>query len=152
VSSPTRFAIFAAGLAVMFSSLTAAAQTASPPRGGPQQGQPIAFDQFKAQQLQQLQRAQARLAQRLAAPDLPADQRQRLEHQQAQLGKFAAMPPDQQDQILHRRFDRIDANHNGVIDPGELQAFRQAQRDRAQAKTDASGPGGKNDDVWPSPN
>jgi len=150
VPSPTRFAIFAAGLAVIFSSLAAAAQTAPPPPAGPQQGQPITFDQFRAQQLQQLQRAQARLAQRLAAPDLSPDQR--LAHQQAQLGKFAALPPDQQDQILHRRFDRIDANHDGFIDPGELRAFRQAQRVRAQVKQDASGPGGKNDDFWPSPN
>jgi EF hand domain-containing protein len=153
VTSPTRFAIFATGLAVIFSSLTVAAQTAPPSPIGPQQpGQPMTFDQFKAQQLQQLQRAQARLAQRLAAPDLPADEQQRLGHRQAELGKFAAMPPDQQDQILHRRFDRIDTNHDGVIDPGELQAFRQQQREQAEAKKSASGPGDKNDDFWPSQN
>ena len=149
MTSPSRFAIATAGIAMMLSGLAASAQTAPPPATAPQ-GQPIAFDQFKAQQLQQMQRAQARLTQRLAAPDLPADQRQRLELQQAQLGKFAALPADQQDQLLHRRFDRIDANHDGVIDPGEFQAFRQAQREHAQAKKDASSTGGKDDDFWPS--
>ena len=151
MTSPSRFSIAAAGLAMLLSSL-AAAQTAPTPSSGPQQGQPVAFDQFKAQQLQQMQRAQSRLSQRLSAPDLPADQRQRLEHQQAQLSKFAALPPDQQDQVLRRRFDRIDTNHDGTIDASELHAFRQAQRDRAQAKRDAAAPGDKNDDFWPSPN
>ena len=144
----TRFAI-AASIALLCSTHTVSAQTAPPP-SGPPQGQPITFDQFKTMQLQQLERAQARVAQRLAAPDLPPDQHQRLEHQQSQLGRFASMPPDQQDQVLHRRFDRIDANHDGVIDPGELRAFRQQHRERAEAKRDASGPGGKTDDFWPS--
>ncbi len=150
MTSPTRIEI-AAAIALLLSGFAASAQTA-PPIAGPPQGQSITFDQFKAQQLQQLQRAQGRLAQRLGAPDLSPDQRQRLEHQQAQLGRFAALPPDQQDQVLHRRFDRIDSNHDGAIDPGELQAFRQQQRERAVAKRDASGPGSKNDDFWPGPN
>jgi hypothetical protein len=148
VTSPSRLEITIAAIALLLSGLTASAQTATPQPPG----QAITFDQFKAQQLQQLQRAQARVTQRLGAPDLPPDQRQRLEHQQAQLGKVAALPPDQQDAVLHRRFDRIDANHDGVIDPGELQAFRQAQRERAQAKKNASDPGGKSDGFWPSPN
>jgi hypothetical protein len=148
VTSPSRFAIAAAGIAMLLSSFTAAAQTAPPP-AGPLQGQPVTLDQFKAQQFQQLQ---ARVAQRLAAPDLSTDQRQRLEHQQTQLAKFAALPPDQQDQVLRRRFDRIDANHDGVIAPEELQALRQARRDRAQARKAAAAPGGKNDDFWPAPN
>jgi len=149
MTSPARLGTAVAGFAMLLCSLTASAQTAPP--GGPPQGQPGTFDQFKAQQMLQLQRAQARVAQRLAAPDLPADQHQRLEHQQAQLGKFAAMPPDRQDQVLHRRFDRIDANHDGVIDPGELQAFQQQHRERAEArKNAASDPGGKPDDFWPS--
>jgi len=96
--------------------------------------------------------AQAFVAERLAAPDLPPEQRQRLEHRQAQLGRFATLPPQQQDQLLHRRFERMDANRDGVVDAGELQAFGQAQRERAQAKRDAGGAGGNNDDFWPSPN
>ena len=149
MTSPSRFAIAAAGIGMLLSSLSASAQTAPPPAERTQ-GQPVTFDQFKAQQLQQMQRAQARVAQRLGTPDLPPDRRQRLEHQQAQLGRLAALPPDQQDRVLRRRFDRIDANHNGVIDPGELKAFRQAQRERAQAKNSASSVGGKDDDFWPS--
>lgn len=145
MTSPSRFAIAAAAIALLFSTHAASAQTAPSSAAG----QPITFDQFKAQQLQQLQRAQARLAQRLVAPDLSPDQRQRLEHQQAQLGKFAGLPPDQQDQVLHRRFDRIDANRDGAIDPGELLAFRQQQRERAQARKNASGPSGASDDFWP---
>jgi hypothetical protein len=151
VTSPSRFAIATAGIAMLLSSLAASAQTAPPP-AAPPKAQPITFEQFKAQQLQQMQRAQARLTQRLGAPDLPADQRQRLEHQQSELANIAALPPDQQDQVLRRRFDRIDANHDGVIDASELQAFRQARRERAQTKQDASGAGAKNDDFWPSQN
>jgi len=151
VTSLARLSLAAAGLAVQLFTLPAAAQTAPPPPPGPQQGTPLTFDQFKALQLQQMQRVQALLVQRLAAADLPPDRRQRLEHQQAQLGKLAALPPDQLDQLLRRRFDRMDANHDGVVDPGELQAFRQAQRARAQAKRDAAAPGSKDDDFWPSP-
>ncbi len=151
MTSPTRIEIAVAATTLLLSGFVASAQTA-PPTAGPLHGQSITFDQFKAQQLQQLQRAQGRLVQRLGAPDLPPDQRQRLERQQAQLGRFSALPSDQQDQVLHRRFDRIDANHDGAIDPGELQAFRQQQGERAVAKRDASGSGSKNDDFWPSPN
>jgi hypothetical protein len=147
VTSPDRLRLAAVAFAVFLHSLSASAQTAPPPT--PPQGAPLTFDQFKAQQLQQLDRVQAFFAQRLAAPDLPPDQRSRLERQQAQLGKFAALPPDQQSQLLRRRFDRIDANHDGVVDAGELQTFRQAQRDRGRA---APGPDGKNDDFWPSQN
>jgi hypothetical protein len=144
LSSPSRLAIAAAAIGLLFSTVTLLAQTAPPP------GQPTGFDQFRGQQLQQLQRAQARLAQRLSAPDLPPDQRQRLEHRQAQLGKVAALPPDQRDQLLRRRFDRMDANHDGVLDAGELQAFRQARQEHTQAKKASSGPNGKSDDFWPS--
>jgi hypothetical protein len=145
---PSRLEIAAAGIALLLSSLAASAQTAPPQPPG----QSVTFDQFKAQQLQQLQRAEARVAQRLAAPDLTPDQRQRLEQMQARLGNVAALPPDQQDALLHRRFDRIDANHDGVIDAGEFQTFRQQQRERAAAKKDASGSAGKTDDFWPAPN
>jgi hypothetical protein len=146
MTSPSRFAIAAAAIALLFSAHPLSAQTAPPPPGTPPQGQTMTFDQYKARQMQQMQRAQARVAQRLADPNLPADQHQRLEHQQAQLAKFAAMPPDQQDQVLHRCV-RI-----GVIDAGELQAFRQQQRERAEAKKNAStAPGGNsNDNFWPS--
>jgi hypothetical protein len=151
VISPARLGLADAGLAALLSGLPAEAQTAAAPPAQ-QQAAPLTFDQFKAQQFQQMQRVQARMAQRLAAPDLPPDQRQRLEHQQAQLGKFAALPPEQQDQVMRRRFDRIDTNHDGVVDAAERQAFRQAERQRAQAKQDAGGAGGKTDDFWPSPN
>jgi hypothetical protein len=146
VTSPTRLEITVAVIALLLSGLTASAQTAPPSPSG----QGVSFDQFKAQRLQQLQRAQARLAQHLGSPDLPADQRQRLEHRQAQLANVAALPPEQQDAVLHRRFDRIDANHDGVIDRGERQAFRQQHRERARAKQDTSGPPAKSDEFWPS--
>jgi hypothetical protein len=147
VTSPTRFEIAMAGIALLLSGLTASAQTAPPPLPA----QTIGFDQFRAQQLQQLQRAQVRLTQQLGSPSLSPDQQQRLARRQAQLARFTAMPPDQQDRLLHRRFDRIDANHDGAIDPGEFQASRQQHRDRALAKK-ASGPGGGNGDFWPSQN
>lgn len=151
MTSHTRFQI-AAAAAVLFSSLAANAQTAPPQPAVAPQGAPLTFDQYKTLQRQQLQRAQALVSQRLAAQDLPPDRRQRLEHQQSMLARFAGLSSDQQDQLLHRRFDRLDANHDGMVDGAELQALRQARRDRAQAKRDASGTGGKNDDFWPSQN
>ena len=151
MSSPSRFAIAAAVIALLFSTQSVPAQTALPPAGAAP-GQSVGFDQFKAQQLQQLQRAQARLTQQLGSPSLSPDQQQRLARRQAQLAKFAALPPDQQDQVLHRRFDRMDANRDGMIDRAELQAFRQQQRERVAAKKNAAAaPGGSNnDDFWPS--
>jgi len=149
VTSPTRFSIAAAGIALLFCGLTAAAQNAPP---NPPQGARLGFDQYKAQQLQQMKSVQAFVAERLAARDLPPEQRQRLEHQQAQLGRFGSLPPEQQDRLLRRRFERMDVNRDGVVEPSELQAFRQAQRERAQTKRDTGGAGGNNDDFWPSPN
>lgn len=40
------------------------------------------------------------------------------------------MPPDRQDKLLRRRFARLDTNHDGMVDPGELQAGQ--KRDRLQ--------------------
>src|SRR5581483_5060653 len=78
VTSPTRLGIAIGALALLLSGVTTWGQSipTSPT-------QPVSFDQFKAQQTQQLQRAQARVAQRLGSPDLPPDQRQKLERRQA---------------------------------------------------------------------
>lgn len=111
--------------------LPATAQTAppAPPAAAPGlPSGPLAFDQYKAWQMQRMTRARAVVGQRLASPGITDDQRQRLQRVQAQLDKFAGMPPEQQDRVMQRRFSRLDINHDGMVDPGELQAGRKHDR------------------------
>jgi len=110
------------------------AQTAPPPAAGAQlPGGPLNYDQFKAWQMQRMTQQRAAIDQRLAAPGLTDDQRQRLTRAKTQLDKFAGLPPERQDKLLQRRFARLDANRDGMVDPAELQAGR--HRDRLQGPT-----------------
>jgi hypothetical protein len=113
---------------------------------------PLSFDQYKAQQVQRIERVQATLAERLAAQDLAPERRQRLERMKARLDKVAALPPDQRDALLRHRFERMDANRDGVVDAGEFQAFRQSRRQQLQMKQDANAPANRpGDGFWPAP-
>jgi len=116
------------------------------------QAAPLSFDQYKAQQVQRIERVQATLAERLAAQDRAPERRQRLERVKARLDKVAALPPNQRDALLRQRFERMDANHDGVVDPGEFQAFRQSRRQLLQTKQDANAPANRpGDGFWPHP-
>lgn len=108
--------------------LPASAQTSPPAAAAAQPSGPLNYDQFKAWQMQRLTQARGAIDARLNAPGITDDQRQRLQRNKAQLDRFAAMPPEQQDKILHRRFARLDTNHDGLVDPAELQAGRHRGR------------------------
>ena len=147
--SALAFALMASIVAV--APAVAEAQAIAPPPAR-QPAASLSFDQYKAQQVQRIERVQATLAEHLAAQDLAPERRQRLARAKARLDKIAALPPEQRDQLLRQRFDRMDANRDGVVDAGEIQAFRQSRRQRLEMKQDASAPaGGPSDGFWPAP-
>ena len=55
------------------------------------------------------------------------------------------MPAPERDRLFRTRFDRIDANHDGKLDPQERAAWREKQRDnyRQQAAARAQPAGGQ---------
>ena len=89
----------------------------------------ITFDQYREFRMRDLQQRQARLAHRLAAPGLSAAEKASLERRKAYYDRLAAMPAEELDQLYRDRFDQIDANHDGQLDPEERAAWREKQRE-----------------------
>jgi hypothetical protein len=90
--------------------------------------QPITFEQYRDWRLNFIERRRTELAVQLEAKDLPAARRARLEQVKAYYDRFAALPDAERDSRFRRRFDRIDADHDGTIDPGERTAWRDQRR------------------------
>jgi len=99
---------------------------------------PMTFEQFKAAQIEQMHHMMARVDQRLARADLTDEQRQRLMQTKTRLDRLQSLSPDQLNQMLRSRFDKIDTAHTGTITPEQIRAFRQQER--------RSG----GDDFWPA--
>ena len=91
-------------------------------------GEAISFEQYRDWRLNFIERRQSELAVELAGADLPALQKTRLEHSKAYFDWFAGLPAADRDRRFRERFDRIDANHDGQIDQGERDAWRDRQR------------------------
>jgi hypothetical protein len=89
---------------------------------------PITFDQYREWRLRYIERRQTQLAVQLAAADLQPRQRARLEQVKAYYDWLAGLPAADRDRRFRERFDQIDANHDGTIDPGERAAWRDKQR------------------------
>jgi hypothetical protein len=104
----------------------AAAQRAEPPAAS---GETITFDQYRDFRARDLQQRQARLARQLAAPGLSAAEKTSLERRKAYYDKMAAMPAEERDQLYRERFDQIDTNHDGKLDPEERAVWREKQRE-----------------------
>ena len=64
----------------------------------------------------------------LSAADLPARQKTRLEQVKAYYDWLAGLSEADRDRRFRERFDQIDANHDGRIDPAERAVWRQKQR------------------------
>src|ERR1700680_2717615 len=79
----------------------------------------ITFDQYRDWRMHFVEQRQTQIAAELAEKDLSATRRASLERQKAYFDYFATMSPTERDRRFHDRFDRIDANHDGVIDPAE---------------------------------
>ena len=75
-----------------------------------------------------MERRLSEIDMQLGAPDLPAARKARLEETRAYYKWLAGLPEAERDKRFRERFDRIDANHDGVIDAGERAAWREQQR------------------------
>ena len=102
----------------------AAAQPAAPSASGLS----YTFQQYEAYRIKSFDQRRERLAQRLADPNLPADQKAKLEERKAYYDWLAQMPVAERDRRFHQRFDEIDTDHDGKIDPAERAAWREKQR------------------------
>ncbi len=98
-------------------------------------GEMITFDQYRDFRARDLQQRQARLMRELAAPGLSAAEKADIERRKAYYDQLAAMPAEERDQLYRERFDQIDVNHDGKLDPEERAAWREKQREHYRQQT-----------------
>jgi hypothetical protein len=111
-----------------------AAQSAAP-------SETITFEQYRDFRMRDLQQRQARLARQLAAPGLAAAEKASIERRKAYYDRLAAMPAQERDEFYRERFDQIDSNHDGKLDPEERAAWREKQREYyRQQSAERAGP------------
>jgi hypothetical protein len=132
---PTAAAVL---LAMAWSHWPAVAQRAPQPAAA---GDMITFDQYRDFRARDLQQRQARLARQLADPGASAAEKASVERRKAYYDRLAAMPAEERDQLYRERFDQIDSNHDGKLDPEERAAWREKQREYyRQQSTDRARP------------
>lgn len=122
----TLIAAVAALVAAAWWQWPAAAQRAVPPAAA---NDVITFDQYRDFRLHDLQQRQERLARQLAAPGLSAADKASVERRKSYYDQQAAMPQEERDQLYRERFDQIDTNHDGQLDPEERAAWREKQHE-----------------------
>jgi hypothetical protein len=88
----------------------------------------ITFDQYREWRLRFIERRQTQLAAQLAAADLQPRQRTRLEQTKAYYDWFAGLGDAERDRRFRERFEQMDSNHDGVVDPAERAAWHEKQR------------------------
>ncbi|TMK32590.1 MAG: hypothetical protein E6G69_05800 [Alphaproteobacteria bacterium] len=104
----------------------APAETAAPlPATGEDK---ITFDQYREWRLRFIERRQTQLAAQLAAAELQPRQRARLDQTKAYYDWFAGLSDAERDRRFRERFDQMDSNHDGVVDPAERAAWHDKQR------------------------
>jgi hypothetical protein len=127
--------------------LPAAAQRAAtqPAAAQPAASEAITFEQYRDFRLRDLAQRQARLARQFADPGVTASEKASLESRKAYYDQLAAMPEAERDRLYRERFDQIDTNHDGKLDPRERAAWREKQREnyRQQAALRAQAVGGQ---------
>ena len=101
---------------------------AAQPAPRPEAEDPISFEQYRDWRVEFTDRRRSELAMQLSASDLPAQRRSRLEQSKSYYDWLAGLPAAERDKRFRERFDRIDANHDGLIDPAERAAWRDKQR------------------------
>ena len=122
-----KWTLFAAS-AVLAAIVWLPGEAAQPAMPAASAGDPITFEQYRDWRLAFIERRQSDLARQLAASDLPVQRKARLEQVKAYYDWLAGLPESDRDRRFHERFDRIDANHDGQIDPAERAAWRDKQR------------------------
>lgn len=119
---------------VVLAASAAIAMTLCPPGEAAQPAAPAAsgdtvnFEQYREWRLNFIERRQTELAVELAAADLSAQQKARLLQSKAYFDWFAGLPGADRDRRFRERFNRIDANRDGQLDPGERGTWRDKQR------------------------
>jgi hypothetical protein len=101
---------------------------AAQPAASPNADETITFEQYRDWRGEFTDRRRSELDMQLSASDLPAQRRSRLEQSKAYYDWLAHLPAAERDARFRERFDRIDANHDGTIDPSERTAWRDKQR------------------------
>ncbi len=121
-------ALFAAPLSYPAQAAQPAAATEAAAPEAPGAGDDkITFEQYRDWRLTFLDRRRSELAMQLSAADLPARQKTRLEQTKAYYDWLADLPEKDRDQRFRERFNRIDANHDGIIDHAERTAWHDKQ-------------------------
>lgn len=88
----------------------------------------ITFDQYRDWRMHFIEERQLQIAAQLAEKNLTDARRAGLERQKAYYDYFAAMSAAERDRRFRDRFDEMDTNHDGVIDPAERAAWHDRQR------------------------
>jgi hypothetical protein len=95
---------------------------------GPASAAKVTFEEYRNWRLVAMERRRSEIDVQLSAADLPAVRKVRLEETRAYYNWLAGLSEAERDRRFRERFDRIDANHDGVIDPAERAAWRERQR------------------------
>jgi hypothetical protein len=128
--------IFVAAFAAVAAMLSIAAAAAPPePDSPPPQtaaarapDERITFDDYRAWRLAAMERRRSEIDLQLATADLPAARKARLEETRTYYNWLARLPAAERDRRFRERFDRMDANHDGIVDADERGAWREQQR------------------------
>ncbi|HTV87530.1 MAG TPA: EF-hand domain-containing protein [Stellaceae bacterium] len=91
-------------------------------------GANITFAQYRGWRDAFTARRRDELARQLATAELPAARKTRLEQVKAYYDWLAGLPAAERDRRYRARFDEIDTDHDGTIDPAERAAWRAKQR------------------------
>ena len=127
MNAMTRYALLAAvSLAAAGPCLPACA--APPSAADTAAADTITFDQYRDWRLHFIDERQTQIAAELAAKDLTPQRKASLLRQKAYYDFFAAMPAAERDRRFRERFDQIDTNHDGIIEPEERAAWHEKQR------------------------
>jgi hypothetical protein len=124
MNQTTRCALLAAAVFLAAAPLPAVAATAPPTATA----DTITFDQYRDWRMHFIEQRQTQIAAELAEKDLSATRKESLQRQKAYYDYFAAMSPAERDRRFRDRFDQIDTDHDGVIDPAERAAWHDKQR------------------------
>jgi hypothetical protein len=128
-----KWVLSAAG-AVFATVLAGSALAAQPDEAAPRPGaaapgdEAITFEEYRDWRLAAMERRRSEIDMQLAIGDLPAPRKARLEETRSYYKWLAGLPETDRDRRFRERFDRIDANHDGILDPGERAAWRERQR------------------------
>ncbi|HEX5453969.1 MAG TPA: hypothetical protein VFX06_09265, partial [Stellaceae bacterium] len=100
----------------------AAAAARMGPGPGPDK---ISFEDYRAWRLHWNERRLGQLTRELAAPGLSAGRKTHLTEVKAYYDWLTGLSDAERDRRFHERFDRIDTDRDGMIDPAERTAWRE---------------------------